>query len=136
MELTLYWGGGRGRAGVWAQDLTREAIFAAVGARHTFGTSGTKIALLFRHGESMMGDKARGRPGTDPFHVRVVALQPLRELVIFRNNEVAHRLAPGKPEVALDWRDPDPPEGRAWYYARVHCEDNELAWSSPIWFLA
>lgn len=129
-------GGGRGKVGVWATELTREAIFEAVRARRTFGTSGTKISLLFRQGEHLMGEKVTGEPGDQPFAVKAVALQSIKELVIFRNNEVVHRVEPGRESVEIEWRDPAPPEGRAWYYARVHCADNELAWSSPIWFHA
>ena len=28
-----------------------------------------------------------------------------------------------------------PDAERAWYYVRLHCTDDELAWSSPIWFV-
>lgn len=130
-------GGGRGRVGVWARELTREAIFAAVRARHTFGTSGAKIGLLFQQGEHLMGDKVEGRPANPVFQFQATAMHPLQEVVIFRNNEIVHRLEPGAKTVQFEWRDPAPPEAdRLWYYARAHGEDNELAWSSPIWFLA
>lgn len=129
-------GGGRGKVGVWAGELTREAIFAAVRARHTFGTSGAKIGLLFQQGEHLMGDKVQGRPADLAFQVRATAMHPIREVVIFRNNQIVHRLEPGAKTVQFEWRDQSPPAtGRLWYYTRIHGEDNELAWSSPIWFL-
>jgi len=130
-------GGGRGKVGVWAKELTREAIFAAIRARHTFGTSGAKIGLLFQQGENLMGDKVQSRPENLVFQLRAAAMHPIKEVVIFRNNQIVHRLEPGAKTVQFEWRDQSPPPAeRLWYYARVHGEDNELAWSSPIWFLA
>jgi hypothetical protein len=133
-------GGGMGKIGVWAPDLTRRAIFDAVRARHTFGTSGAKMALFFSAGDAatgevMMGDVAPRPGGAITFGVRALAMREIRELVIFRNNKVAYRLEPGKREISLEWTDPAPPRGRLWYYARVHAADDELAWSSPIWFV-
>jgi hypothetical protein len=130
-------GGGRGKIGVWAPELTRDAIFAAIRARHTFGTSGAKIGLLFRQGDHLMGDKVQGAPDNPTFTVRAVAMKPIKEIVIFRNNQIVHRVEPGAKTVQFDWRDQSPGAAdRHWYYTRVHCEDDELAWSSPIWFLA
>ncbi|MBT7297977.1 MAG: DUF3604 domain-containing protein [Victivallales bacterium] len=130
-------GGGRGKIGVWAPELTREAIFAAVRARHTFGTSGGKIGLLFQQGDHLMGDKVTGRPDQPTFSVRATAMHPIKEVVIFRNNQIVHRVQPGSKTIEFEWRDQSPATAeRHWYYTRVHCEDDELAWSSPIWFLA
>jgi len=154
-------GGGAGKVGAWAEDLTREALFRAVLARHTFGTSGPKMVLLLRSGEAMMGDVVPRPAGALAFSVRARAARPIRELVLFRNNEVVHRAEPGKVEVDLAWTDEAPPAGakpasagvksgsadasqdadplpdvplRLWYYARIQCTDDELAWTSPIWF--
>jgi hypothetical protein len=36
----------------------------------------------------------------------------------------------------MSWMDVDPPSTeRLWYYARIHNDDDQLAWSSPIWFV-
>jgi hypothetical protein len=84
-----------------------------------------------------MGDKVQGAPDNPTFTVRAVAMKPIKEIVIFRNNQIVHRVEPGAKTVQFDWRDQSPGAAdRHWYYTRVHCEDDELAWSSPIWFLA
>lgn len=128
-------GGGNGKVGVWAEELTRESIFEAVRARHTFGTSGAKMSLFFGAGTAMMGDKVKRREGPIKFRIKGLSLRAIDELVVFRNNEIVHRVEPGEKEVELDWTDMDPPEAkRLWYYTRMHAEDDELAWSSPIWF--
>jgi hypothetical protein len=128
-------GGGSGKVGAWAEDLTRDGIFRAIRARHTFGTSGAKMGLYVAAGEAMMGDKVKRPPGPILFHVRAAALRDIKELVIFRNNQVVHRAEPGKKDIDLDWTDLQPPDAPVlWYYVRIHAVDDELAWSSPIWF--
>jgi hypothetical protein len=129
-------GGGQGKAGVWAKELTREAIFEAVRARHTFGTSGAKMALRFSAGEAMMGDKTARPEGPIAFRVAGTALFDIAELTVFRNNDPVYRTAPGAKTFETAWTDPQPPEAPVlWYYARIQANDGELAWSSPIWFV-
>jgi len=128
-------GGGKGKVGVWASELTRKAILQAVRARHCFGTSGAKMAMQFSSGTSMMGDKVRRPGGKIAFHVKALAARNIRELVIFRNNRIVHTVRPGKKQVELDWTDKNPPKEKLlWYYARIQATDDELAWTSPIWF--
>ncbi|GAG31390.1 unnamed protein product, partial [marine sediment metagenome] len=62
-------GGGIGKVGAWAEDLTRESIFRALQKRHTFGTSGAKMAIKFSAGRAMMGDKVKRTGGAIEFHV-------------------------------------------------------------------
>ena len=60
---------------------------------------------------------------------------PIKEFAIFRNNDIVHQIAPGTERVALEWTDPTPLDTPlSWYYVRIQAEDDELAWSSPIWF--
>ena len=129
-------GGGMGRIGVWAEALTRESLFAALRSRHTFGTTGAKVALRFRSGKAIMGDKVVHDGKPIPFEAHVLAAAPVKEMVIFRNNRVVHRRRPGAGEARLEWTDEAPPDRPlSWYYVRVLAENNEMAWSSPIWFL-
>jgi hypothetical protein len=130
-------GGGLGRAGVWAPELTRDALFEAFHARHTFGTTGPKMMLFFSSGDAMMGDVVdRSSDGPIPFQVTASTPSPVQELVIFRNNEVVYEGHPGKKQLEITWKDLQPPPAeRLWYYVRIHCEDDQLAWSSPIWFV-
>jgi len=130
-------GGGYGKIGVWGENLTREDIFRAVRQRHTFGTSGPKMGLLFKAGEAIMGDKVKlsDNPSFD-FRVKAVAREKIREVVIFRNNQIVLRKKPQKKEIDLKWKDENrPPKDWLWYYTRIQTTEDELAWSSPIWFI-
>jgi hypothetical protein len=83
-----------------------------------------------------MGDRVPRPAGTIGFRVRAAALRDIREVVIFRNNEIVHRAEPNEKTVDLTWTDRPPDAPALWYYARIHAADDELAWSSPIWFTA
>lgn len=130
-------GGGLGLAGVWAPELTREALFEAFHARHTFGTSGAKISLLVKSGPHMMGEKVTGFDRNSiPFRIEAVTDKPIERVVILRNNEVVYTAKPGEGQVTVNWTDRNVPKrDRLWYYVRVERADGELAWASPIWFL-
>ena len=124
-----------GKVGVWADKFTRRDIFEALRARHTYGTSGAKMGLFFSAGRAMMGDKVARPAGPITFRVRAQAPREIKELVIWRNNKIAHRIEPNKKDLQIEWTDNQPPdEKRLWYYVRIHCADDELAWTSPIWF--
>lgn len=130
-------GGGQGRVGVWADDRTRDSLFEAFHARHTFGTTGPKVALFFGCEEAMIGDKVK-RTGDGPlsFQVTAVAGSPVTKVDIFCNNQIVHTEKPDGRRVQVQWTDSSPPhKDKVWYYARVQCEDDALAWSSPIWFV-
>ncbi len=130
-------GGGRGKAGVWAGQLTRESLFEAFHDRHTFGTTGVKLGLLVTSGDHMMGDKVV-RHDSSPIELRVraVADRVIEKLVVLRNNTIVHAVEPGQRELDLEWIDEStPPKKGLWYYVRLHVSGNHLAWSSPIWFL-
>ena len=130
-----HWGG-KGKAAVWAKDLSRESLFEAIRARHTYGTSGSKIGLLFKTKNAIMGDKIQLSSNPDyNFTVKGLASSPIMEVVIFRNNKIVHIEAPEKKEFNIEWKDSNPMVTPTWYYTRLICEDNEMAWSSPIWFL-
>jgi hypothetical protein len=131
-----HWGG-IGKAAVWAKDLSRESLFEAIRARHTYGTSGTKIGLSFCTQKAFMGDKVPLSSIPDyKFQIKAVAFTNIVEVVIFRNNKIVYREVPDEKEISLEWEDHKPFKENSWYYSRIHCADNEIAWSSPIWFVA
>jgi len=130
-------GGGDGKIGVWAEKCDNDSLFQAFRSRHTFGTSGPKMALCLRSGDHLMGDKCPLPPGSIPFVITALALRPIKDIVLFRNNTIIYQNTPGEKKTDLSFTDKEVPAGEdtLWYYARIQTEDDHLAWSSPIWFI-
>lgn len=81
---------GYGRAGVWAEELTREGIWEALKNRRCFALTGDRIELDFRVNESMMGTilpYTRERE----ISVSVIAGDALDCVDLLKNNRVLQR---------------------------------------------
>ena len=65
---------------------------------------------------------------------------PIRSVEVIGRSKVLHAQGSvekplGMGEVKLKWSDPEwsQLQGEQWYYVRVIQEDDEMAWSSPMW---
>jgi hypothetical protein len=128
-------GGGYGKACVFAPELTRTAILQGLRARHCFGTTGARIFLDVRVNDHLMGEKVTPLPD-GPVTVRTVVRCPMKidRVEVCCNNRFVYTQSPDSREADFTFVDMDPPEGRSYYYVRVIQEDEEIAWSSPVWF--
>lgn len=98
-----------GLAGIYARELTREGLFAALRARHTYATTGERIWLHVDTGEgAMMGDIVRTE--TAPLiRVQAAGTKPIERVDIMRNQEVAYAYPVFGPEayradlIRLEW---------------------------------
>ena len=127
-------GGGRGKACVYAPELTREAILDALRARHCFGTTASRVFLDVRVNGHLMGEKipaAGGKPVTVQMHVRCPV--EIERVEVCRNNEFVYTSQPEAKEANLTFTDTEPVDGKSYYYVRVIQTDEEIAWSSPVW---
>lgn len=124
-----------GLLGVYSPQLTREAIWEALRRRQVYATSGPKIILHFRVGNSPMGSEVSwpAAQGDLPIALQVVACEPIRSVEIIRNGEPVYQQPGEGVWMQLLVEDPQPPAGTSWYYARVVQDDGNLAWSSPVW---
>ncbi len=129
-------GGGYGKACVFAPDLTREAILDALRARHCYGTTAAKIFLDVRVDGHLMGEKIVDEAGPQvrvQIHVRCP--QAIDRIEVCRSNKYIWAHRPGdRKEAQVTFVDREPLEGRCYYYVRVMQQDEEIAWSSPVWF--
>ena len=128
-------GGGYGKAAVFAPELTREAILDAVRARHCYGTTAAKIFLDVRVDGHLMGEKIAGPPGKS-VEVKIAARCPrdIGRIEVCRNGKFIHKATPKGREASISFVDKAPLPGRSYYYVRVIQKDEEIAWSSPVWF--
>ncbi len=111
-----------GLVGLWAPELTREAVWEALRDGRTFATTGARLVPELWH------------DGGGRFRLRVRGAAPLAGVVLVKNGrEVWTRDAAGE-SVELAWSDPEPPRPGDSYYLRVTQRNGEMAWTSPIYF--
>lgn len=142
--------------GIYATERTRPAIFEAMRARHTFGTTGARMNIEFRMGEHMMGDDVRVKPD-DPlwqsrrFSARIVGTDRVSKVEVVRSSKVIYSVAPGERVVEFEYADMEPladgylgteinNPATAYYYLRISQQPEgaegeqglHMAWTSPI----
>lgn len=141
-------GMGGALTGVWAEALTREALFEALWARRCFATNGARVMLDVRVNDMPMGSEVSV---TGQVHLicRVQASRMVQEVALFRDGEQVLAQEVGKQQTVLRFED-EPDSGEHFYYVEVrlkplrrvpmggHCGNlqvaqGDFAWSSPIW---
>jgi hypothetical protein len=128
-------GGGYGKACVYSEDLSREAILEAFRARRCYGTTAAKIFVDARFNGHLMGEKLSATAGDSvTIDVAVRAPTPISKIEVCRNNKYIATREVGNRDATVTFVDSDPPPGRCYYYVRVMLADEEIAWTSPVWF--
>ena len=135
-----------GITGVYAKELTRQAIFEALKARRTFATSGPRMTIRFEAAGAFMGETCRVAEDVRvAVAARALTCEPIRCLEIIRNGEVVHTIeGSGGWDARLAWTDPEPAgvtsirrrlggQRSTYYYLRVTTVNGGLGWSSPVW---
>ena len=145
------------RSAVWAQKLTRLAIFAALAQRHNYAVFNGKLFLDLRLNRHLMGDRFCASTFLQ-LEIRVQAPRRIERVELIHNGRPFQRWHPhskqfywrGRLPPARRTLSPHPnarrPRGRppaaSYYYVRVVTERNDhgrmpgnptYAWSSPIW---
>ena len=121
----------QGIMGVWARELTREAVFEALWERRCFATTNVRTYLEFEVCGQPMGSEITCS-GARSLRVRAASEAPFARMNVVLNGEDLVTVAPGSREV--DWGGEDGGSAACdWYYVRLTRADGEMAWSSPIW---
>jgi len=124
---------------VYAPDNTRESIWQAMWDRRTYGSTTYGLVLELRSGNRWMGEEW-AQKDAPPLEIFVRGAAPIRSVEIIGRSRVLH--AEGSVEKPLHakehrirWTDPewDGQTAEQWYYVRVIQDDDEMAWSSPVW---
>jgi hypothetical protein len=132
-----------GLAAVYAPQLTREAVFDAIAAGHTYGTTGQRIVLDLRVDGHMMGETYTVTlPSAPSVEVRVIGTDDLDYVQVVKYDGITYTVpysvtALESREAAFTWTDADL-RGDALYYVRLAqvrpVRDRlVMAWSSPVW---
>jgi hypothetical protein len=127
-------GGGGGKAAVFAPELTRESILEACRKRRCYGTTAAKIFMDVRVNGHLMGEVIKARPGgAVVLSVKISAAGKIKRVEVAKDNKFVHTVTPKGKIVEFVFEDTQPRSKRSFYYVRVILEDDEIAWSSPVW---
>ncbi len=122
----------QGIMGVWATELTREAVFDALWDRRCFATTNVRMPILFEVNGAFMGQKADAHSPRG-INVWAASESPIARVDIVRNGEDWQSAEPH--ETVFGWELEDEESGAEGdcYYARITREDGWVGWSSPVW---
>ncbi|MEJ5186075.1 MAG: DUF3604 domain-containing protein, partial [Candidatus Geothermincolales bacterium] len=123
----------RGLTGLWAEELTPEAVWSALWNRTVYGTTGARIVLQLEADGLPMGSEYVARR---PPRVRGAVMgNGILRAELWRHGPEGYRAiweGSGPDELSFDLVDEEA-SGSVFYYLRVEQEDGHKAWSSPIW---
>ena len=127
--------------GVYAKELSREAIIEAITKRRCFATTGNRTAVAFWINDSCMGEQLGARESpTLRWHIQPQT--DMEKVEVIRNGRIVHRsgLSSGI------WVDERVRPGQYYYYLQVKEQGRhkryphniapawgKYAWTSPIW---
>ncbi len=116
-----------GLAGIYAPVLSRQEIFAALKARHTYATTGERIGLYVGTADGKLMGDAWESDVTPVVQVRATGTSPIERVEILRNREIVYAHAIFRKE------DYDPGLIRIeWGGARVKSRGRETSWNGRI----
>lgn len=127
-------GSGPARAALVTPEFTRRGLWQALHDRSCYATTGSHTLVFFTLNGQHMG-RETVQPRTQPREIawRAVGTTAIRRVDLLRNNDVVFTWPGGSDDLSGTFRRQDPLDGTEWWYLRVIQEDNNLAWSSPIW---
>ncbi|MBU0478456.1 DUF3604 domain-containing protein [bacterium] len=135
-ENAIYFQETKGKSGltaVYAEELTRTSIFKALYERRCYATTGERIFLKFSLNDFPMGSEILLERESKPdIKIEVHGTEKIKEVSIINNGKTFFKDSPGKQSVSYDLKGKKPKDND-YYYVRVVQEDEETAWSSPIW---
>lgn len=124
-----------GLVAVFAEELTREAIFEAIRSRRCYATTGVRSILRFEVNDVAMGQEVHLTNPEQPrrIQVSIIGTDRIARVEIIKNCELL--AASQSEDETLEWavQDDSPATAGDFYYLRVAQVDGNRAWSSPIW---
>lgn len=124
-----------GFACVYATELTREAIFDALRARHCYATTGARMILEFSVNDCPMGGELEMADPSVPRVIRIHAIgtDRIARMKVVKNNDPLFVRETAGDDEYFEYHDTSEARDGDFYYVRVMQEDGNTAWSSPVW---
>jgi hypothetical protein len=138
-----------GLTGIYAEELTAEAVLDALRKHRVYATSGSRIVVDSRANGALMGEETRSRDGAVKIALKVTGTKPIEQATLIRDGaEVKTFEGGGNRQLSVVHNDTGLPSGAHWYYWRIAQEGTpppypgnvkvargNLAWSSPHWVI-
>ena len=133
---------------IWAENLSRDSIWQALNQRSCYGTTGPRVIIEFMMDKFFMGSIIDLKNSEELKNKRIINIRiisPIRilKLELIRNNMVFKQEAVNDKIYRKQFRDNDvfdkiafkTPQNEkfVFYYLRIFLENQNMAWSSPIW---
>ena len=122
---------------VYAKGNSREEVFDALHEKRCYGSTSYGIVLDVRADGHFMGEEYAGGEAGAALTIHARGPAAIRSVEVISNAKVVQSWGSaeepiGKREVDLTWQDAARKKTR-YYYVRLILENDEMAWSSPIW---
>jgi len=113
--------------------LGRKELIQALRERQTYATTGPRILVDFSvSGVPMGGEGKAGRAGPRVM-ATVHGASRIARVEVIRDGQIAQSMQGDGSDLAVKWSDDAAEPGRHWYLLKVIQEDQEMAWTSPVW---
>jgi hypothetical protein len=125
-----------GYTAVFAEELSREAIFDALKSKYCYATTGARIIVSFLVDKCRMGLEVSPEKKKEKHTVQfsVAGTDKICLIEIIRDGSVVYKTEPYKDAVCDEWIDTSEQGIYAkYYYLRVTQVDGNRAWASPVW---
>lgn len=119
-----------------AEKFTRKSLLDAMRARHSYAATDNVIVdyrLETDAGQQFLQGDIVTVDGGFKLVVKVHGATPIRQIDIIKNQEFVYNRQKLPQETELEFIDNKKEAGEDFYYVRVIQEDDNIAWSSPIW---
>lgn len=127
---------GIGLSCLWVREVSRAGILEAIRERRTYATTGDKIFVDFRLNGCIGGETCTNSKNIDII-LSIEAIKPIRVIDILKDSKVVKSITPkGRltnfSELITDLHESNG-DNKGYYYVRITQDNEQLAWSSPIW---
>ncbi len=119
-----------------AEDFTRESMLDAMKKRHSYGATDNIILdyrLVTGDGKEYLQGEEVTVNGDFKLSVKVIGTASIRQIDVMKNQEFVFNRQNQPRETSFTYVDEDKAAGEDYYYVRVIQNDDNIAWSSPIW---
>lgn len=118
-----------------AEEGSREGLMTAMRRRHAYAaTDNIILDVRMQDGsqEYLQGDAFQA---SEPARlwVKIIGTRPIKDVQVIKNNRFIYSRNPAQRELEFLFADTNIEPGESYYYVRVVQEDDQVAWSSPLW---